>query len=60
MKFELLQKHSRQVKLVLHFRFFYDKNIDNFVHEIHKQKKHFPLLKAQRYAILLRCFFWGG
>jgi hypothetical protein len=33
-KFELLQKHSRRVKLILHS--FYDKNIDHLFYKIHK------------------------
>ncbi len=45
MKFELLQKHSRQVKFILHFGFFMVRIFYNFVHKIHKQKKQFSLLR---------------
>jgi hypothetical protein len=41
MKFELLQKHSRQVKLILYFLFFDDKNFDNFVHKTQKHNAFF-------------------
>ncbi len=57
MKFELLQKHSRQVKSILYFLFFFLIFIILFIR--HTNLKHFSPLKAQRYAILLLYFLFA-
>jgi hypothetical protein len=55
MKFELLQKHSRQVKLILHFWFFKIRIlIILFIRSTNI--KHFSQLRPKRYAILLLFF----